>query len=165
MAQGVSSHLNRSSSGYERSGPQCQSFVPVGPWKSQLSGHCEMAGQVVLFRDSPPKKKEDSITVLVCRNVPEAVLTCRSSGCSSTVAYFRWILILLGHAISCSLYISVSRLIALRSWRLCHPRSLIISVKLDFYDNRFSHSVQFCIELFSSVATSPFSLGFHTELQ
>ena len=106
-----------------------------------------MAGQVVLFRDSPPKKKEDSITVLVCRNVPEAVLTCRSSGCSSTVAYFRWILILLGHAISCSLYISVSRLIALRSWRLCHPRSLIISVKLDFYDNRFSHSVQLCIEL------------------
>ena len=39
------------------------------------------------------RKKEDSIAVLVCRNVPEAVLTCRSSGCTSTVAYFRWILI------------------------------------------------------------------------
>ena len=31
MAQGVSSHLNRSSSDYERSGPQCQSLVPIGP--------------------------------------------------------------------------------------------------------------------------------------
>ena len=55
---------------------------------------------------------------------------------------------LLDHALSCSLCISVSRLIALRSWRLCHPRSLIIiSEKLDFYDNRFSHSVQLCIGL------------------
>ena len=33
------------------------------------------------------EKKEDSIAVLVCRNVPEAVLTCRSSGCTSTVTY------------------------------------------------------------------------------
>ena len=57
MAQGVSSHLNRSSSGYERSGPQCQSFVSIGPRKSQLSGHCEMAGQVVPLRDSPREKK------------------------------------------------------------------------------------------------------------
>ena len=54
---------------------------------------------------------------------------------------------LLGHALSCSLSISVSRLIALRSWRICHPRSLIISEKLDFYDNRFSHSVQLCTGL------------------
>ena len=29
MAQGVSSHLNRSGSGYERSRPQCQSLVPI----------------------------------------------------------------------------------------------------------------------------------------
>ena len=101
-----------------------------------------MVGQVVPLRDSPQKKKEDSIAVLVCRIVPEAVLTCRSSGCTSTLAYFRWILILLGHTVSCSLHTSVSRLIALRSWRLCHPRSFIISEKLDFYDNRFSHSVQ-----------------------
>ena len=27
-----------------------------GPWKSQLSGHCEMTGQVVPLRDSPRKK-------------------------------------------------------------------------------------------------------------
>ena len=56
MAQGVSSYLNRSSGGYERSGPQCQSLVPIGPRKSQLSRHCEMAGQVVPLRDSPRKK-------------------------------------------------------------------------------------------------------------
>ena len=35
MTQGVSSNLNRSSSGYERSGPQCRSLVPK--WALQVS--------------------------------------------------------------------------------------------------------------------------------
>ena len=43
------------------------------------------AGNNVPLRDSPREKK-DSNAVLVCRNVPEAVLTCQSSGCTSTVA-------------------------------------------------------------------------------
>ena len=76
MAQGVSSHLNRSSSGYERSGPQCQSLVSIGPgWKSQLRGTARWPGR--LFHSGTIHgKKEDSIAVLVCRNVPEAALTC-----------------------------------------------------------------------------------------
>ena len=44
--------------------------------------------KMVPLRGSP-REKGRSIAVLVCRNVPEAVLTCRSSGCTSAVGYFR----------------------------------------------------------------------------
>ena len=147
MAQGVSSHLNRSSSGYERSGRQCH-YLLCGPESLSWVGTARWPDR--LFHSGTVHgKMEDSIAVLVCRNVPEAVLICRSYGCTSFVnCLLHMDPHLLGHALSCSLYISVRRLIAPRSWRLCHPLSLIIiSEKLDFYDNRFSHSVQLCTGL------------------
>ena len=49
----------------------------------------EMVGQVVPLGDSP-REKGRSIAILVCHNVPEAVRTCRSSGYTSAVDYFRW---------------------------------------------------------------------------
>ena len=66
MAQALSSHLNCSNSGYERSGPQCRSLVPIGPCKSPLSGYCK----------DGPREKGRSIAVLVCHNFTEAVQTC-----------------------------------------------------------------------------------------
>ena len=63
-------------------GPENLNWVGTARWPGRLFHSGTAHG-----------KKEDSIAVLVCRNVPEAVLTCRSSGCTSTVAYFRWILI------------------------------------------------------------------------
>ena len=57
-------------------------------------GTAKMVGQVVPLRDSP-RGKGKYIAVIVCRNVPEAVMTCRSFGCTAAVGYFRWI-----HALS-----------------------------------------------------------------
>ena len=63
MAQGVSSHLNRSSNGYERS-------------RAAMSISCAIWVLKVSTEWALKMENGRSIAVLGCPNIPEAVLTC-----------------------------------------------------------------------------------------
>ena len=71
-------------------GLQFDLLCQLGTESLNWVGTVKIVGQIVPLMDSPHEEGR-SIAVLVCHNVPEVVLTCQLSGCTSTVGYFRWI--------------------------------------------------------------------------
>ena len=74
MAQGVSSHLNRSSSGFETSGPQCQSLVPRSREGLKTTN----------FRRLPRRWKAQSARFFFMKSKFKIRLLHKNSVCSST---------------------------------------------------------------------------------